>query len=1616
MSYKEGRKAGKSDGIPAIRRGGLIPELPLLELERSGTELRMKDRSREYKEIQHYVLRTLGEIADIFDTKRLKTFDIENAPRAPNGDLLRANDPQLIVWKSIMDNTLREQQTYRSKAKQCFGVLIGQCGELMQARLQQQPRYMDLVAEGDPLKLLNLIERVFLEEFSHRESGHYVVNALNTATAFANFRQKEHEDITTFYKAYGNVYATYKACGGHIVPRSSELSGLTHEESREVLSGRLDPDEVDEIRLDRTEQAFLAVDFLLRLDTKRYGPLLQDLKNRMNAGRDEYPTSLYNAFVMASRYYEINGKTTSNAPREPTPSVAFATSTSANPSSHDSNNKRREKGKKKDKKEEKAAGTRAAAAHTADSKQCAHCGAKGHLMLECYKLQREIANFKDKKEKKESAGAASVHLTVARDDDEDDSILHCGFHTTAEHETAQCFIETDLESTVKENANLLHTDDILADNQATVSIFHNRRYLRNVRPADKHLKVHGIGGHLIATQVGDFGNFGQVYYHPEAVANILSFYELQRKYQIEYNNKIEDAFIVTTDKAKIKFVQKKGLYVFNPTKELQSSTALATNATGVQQSASVDTVRANEEQYSKQDIQRAKAAQDLYIMLGRLSLDDFSRIISQGSLLGCPVTQKDIKRWLDIYGKDVGTLKGRTTRKQPEPVELHADYSVKFPSHLISLCVDIFFVGGEAFLLTISKEIDAVVIQHISDRSADSLYKGVTAIIGQYRQHDYIVKYLYTDGESGMKAIEGDLQHNFGVQLQISNRNEHVPQAERAIRQIKERMRSFIATLPYTLSPTFLMYLANFCSTCINLVPRKGKAISPRELLTGIKPDFNVFARAKFGEYAQVSVDDTVTNHMGPRTVGAICLGPRATLAKPTYMWYVLSTGRVINRNSWTPIPMPDDVIELLNQRAHTAHGRQVSADDLLGEEILDDTERDPDDAPDQRSDNQVAPLQPLDNDRFIPRVDPAPTNDDAPAAPTTEDHLASEQHFDGRGDDGADLPDAAVASRGDPNTATPPASTAGPETQNISELEQSAITPNDSADLTPTRLFGDEDEVEDTSPALPSATVLTHLSMNKALRSGEPAAVEAILAELDQLHTKGVFLPLSTEQLSPEDKRKAIDLLMFVKIKRDGRAKGRGVANGARQDVFSQQTETSSPTASQDTIMLSIAIDAMERRTVKSADIVGAYLHAKMENKVVLVMSNKISLLLISLFPQYQSFLQPCGRLFCILGRALYGCKESGLLFNKHLHKSLTSLGFQRNPYDRCCYNKDHGGNQVTIIIHVDDLKLSSKDADGVDAALDGLRDIYKEINVSEGPRLDYLGMVLDFSEDGFVTIDMTASINEILEEHAVEGTVHSPAATYLFSINKDAAHLSTDRKKTFHTVVAKLLYLAKHGRPDILLPVCFLTTRVSAPTEEDEKKLHRVLRYLQGTRDIFLRISADEPLTVQAFVDASYAVHPDMRSHTGTFITLGRGAVFCKSSKQKLNVKSSTEAELVGLTDSLSQIFWSRNFLAAQGYDMHAPAEVHQDNKSAIVLAEKGAPASSNTKHMDIRYFYVADRIERGEAKLVHTGTADMIADFFTKPLHGALFEKMRALVMNIPADKTPTSTSQGCDAQKT
>ena len=147
------------------------------------------------------------------------------------------------------------------------------------------------------------------------------------------------------------------------------------------------------------------------------------------------------------------------------------------------------------------------------------------------------------------------------------------------------------------------------------------------------------------------------------------------------------------------------------------------------------------------------------------------------------------------------------------------------------------------------------------------------------------------------------------------------------------------------------------------------------------------------------------------------------------------------------------------------------------------------------------------------------------------------------------------------------------------------------------------------------------------------------------------------------------------------------------------------------------------------------------------------------------------------------------------------------------------------------------------------------------------------------------------------------------------------------FHTNTVKLLFLSKRARPDVQTAVAYLTMRVRAPVEDHHKKLSHVMKYLRGSIDKILTLEGDAMHLVKWWVDGSFAVHHDMKSHTGATMSLGKGSVYSTSVRQKLNTKSSIEAELVGVDNVMPQIIWTRYFLEAQGYDVRN-SKIYQDN----------------------------------------------------------------------------------------
>jgi len=205
-------------------------------------------------------------------------------------------------------------------------------------------------------------------------------------------------------------------------------------------------------------------------------------------------------------------------------------------------------------------------------------------------------------------------------------------------------------------------------------------------------------------------------------------------------------------------------------------------------------------------------------------------------------------------------------------------------------------------------------------------------------------------------------------------------------------------------------------------------------------------------------------------------------------------------------------------------------------------------------------------------------------------------------------------------------------------------------------------------------------------------------------------------------------------------------------------------------------------------------------------------------------------------------------------------------------------------------------------------------------------------------------------------------------------------------------------------LTAVAFLSTRVQVCDIDDLAKLKRLLGYILGTRHRGIVLCIGEHMTVKAYIDAAYGVHQDSgKSHTGCAIILGdAGPVLAKSSKQKIVTKSSTESELVGLSDTATLAIHLRNFVIAQGYEI-GPAVIYQDNLSCMALMKRGGPGSERSRHINIRHFWLAERVDGGEVIIEHLGTEKMFANLLTKPVQGIQFARERMGLTNWRQDQS-------------
>ena len=361
----------------------------------------------------------------------------------------------------------------------------------------------------------------------------------------------------------------------------------------------------------------------------------------------------------------------------------------------------------------------------------------------------------------------------------------------------------------------------------------------------------------------------------------------------------------------------------------------------------------------------------------------------------------------------------------------------------------------------------------------------------------------------------------------------------------------------------------------------------------------------------------------------------------------------------------------------------------------------------------------------------------------------------------------------------------------------------------------------------------------------------------------------------------------------------------------------------------------------------------------------------------------------------------ESALLWYSLYVEVLEKEGFKLNPYDACVENKVIDGKQCTIVWYVDDNKLSHEDSKVVDTILNVVEKRFPGLVIERRKSLNFLGMEINFIGNRKVKVGVKKYLGGLIEDfEAFDGvltkTMLSPAAKWLMTVDENAQKLSVEKSDKFHSMVGGLLWAEKRGRPDIETTISFLCTRVKVPDVDDWCKLRRLMCFLKQTIDNERIMGADNLTEMLTFVDAAHSVQPNMRGHTGGCITFGTGVVNMKASKQKMNMRSSTETEVVGTSDYLPKNIFYELFMEAQGYKLTSN-KLAQDNQSQIRMASNGkSSCSSNSKHIAIKYFWVIDRIKNGNIEIVHCPTKQMIADYFTKALQGIPFHTFRRVMM--------------------
>ena len=330
----------------------------------------------------------------------------------------------------------------------------------------------------------------------------------------------------------------------------------------------------------------------------------------------------------------------------------------------------------------------------------------------------------------------------------------------------------------------------------------------------------------------------------------------------------------------------------------------------------------------------------------------------------------------------------------------------------------------------------------------------------------------------------------------------------------------------------------------------------------------------------------------------------------------------------------------------------------------------------------------------------------------------------------------------------------------------------------------------------------------------------------------------------------------------------------------------------------------------------------------------------------------------------------------------TLVDFDFQQCEADPCIFvHTNTKGEKTYIALYVDDFLIAGENEDDI-AKIKGLlaeRFDMKDLGIAE----NFLGMEIEYREDGSVKLYQERYIQKLLERHGMQDC--NPVATPLDTSVKLTKAVDSDtlaNSKEYASIVGGLMFAACVTRPDIMCAAGKLSQFLNKPTSQHLLAAKRVLRYLKGTLKLGIRYGCPDTPPI-GFSDADWAGDIDTRrSTTGYVIMLNNGAVAWRSQRQPTVALSTMEAEYMALTEATKELIWMHGLLTELGYENENPTDLFTDNQSALALS-KNPVSHARAKHIDVRHHFVRDAIQNNTIWVQYIPTEDMTADSLTKAL---------------------------------